>query len=139
MTLLTDPLKEVLNAGHLAHMVTLNEDGSPQVTVIWIGTDGDEIVSAHFGLYKKLRNLQRDPRVSLSLEIGGKNEHGLDNYLVIEGTATITEGGAAELLQRFAQVYMGQGSKWPPGDETPPAGYVVRIKPDHIRGVSPWT
>jgi PPOX class probable F420-dependent enzyme len=139
MTLLTEDLHEVLNAGHLAHMVTINDDGSPQASIIWVGTDRDEIVSAHFALYKKLRNIQRDPRVSLSFEIGGKNEAGLDNYLVIEGTATVTEGGAAELLRRFAQVYMGQGSQWPPLDGSQPAGYIVRVKPEVIRGVSPWT
>jgi PPOX class probable F420-dependent enzyme len=84
MTMLPDPIREALTAGHLAHLVTINPDGSPHVTIVWIGLEGDEIVSGHLPLHRKLRNVQRDPRVSLSIEVGGHNE-GLANYLVVEG------------------------------------------------------
>lgn len=138
MGLLTEPIRAALCEGHLAHLVTLNPDGSPQVTIVWIGVEGDEIVCGHLPMHKKLRNVQRDPRVSLSVELGGRNEFGLDHYLVVEGTARVTEGDAPELLQRLAHVYLGPDVVFPPGDNLPP-GYVMRITPEKIRGVSPWT
>jgi hypothetical protein len=54
----------------------LNPDGSPQVTVVWVGLYGDEIVSAHLRAHRKV---QADPRVALSIEAEGKTV-GLNNY-----------------------------------------------------------
>lgn len=98
---MNDIVREALTAGHLAHLVTLNKDGSPQVSIVWVGLDGDEIVCAHQNVYQKLKNIQRDARVALSMETGGKT-NGLDNYLVINGRARITEGGASKLLNQLA-------------------------------------
>jgi len=137
MSVLNAAARAALTAGHMAHMVTLDPDGSPHVTVVWTGMEGDEIVTAHMGAWKKGRNVQRDPRVSLSLETGGRNEMGLDNYLVVHGTARVQEGGAPELLQRLAEVYLGPGVKFPPMED-PPGGYVVRTTPTRIIGVGPW-
>ena len=61
--------RALLESDALAHLVTLNPDGSPQVTCIWVGVDGDEIVAGHLFPQQKLRNMERDPRVALS--IGG--------------------------------------------------------------------
>ena len=58
--ILNDKVRQALTAGNLAHLVTLNKDGSPQVSIVWVGLDGDEIVCAHLNLYKKLKNIQRD-------------------------------------------------------------------------------
>ena len=54
---------------------------------------------------------------------------GLDEYLVVRGAARVTEGGAAELLQRLAHVYLSPDTRFPPGDNPPP-GYVLRITPE---------
>ena len=138
MTVLTPEAREVLTAGRLAHLVTVNADGSPQVSIVWVGLDGDEIVSGHMGVRQKLRNVERDPRVVLSLETGTRNAMGLDEYLVVRGSARVTEGGAAELLQRLAHVYLSPDTRFPPGDNPPP-GYVLRITPESISGVGPWS
>ena len=136
--MLNDAAREALTAGHLAHMVTINADGSPQVAIVWVGLDGDEIVSAHLsGAQQKLRNIARDPRVVISMVTGGRNEYGLDHYLVVKGEARITEGGGPELLQRLAHVYLGPDVKFPPMDE-PPAGFIVRVTPSKVGGVGPW-
>ena len=127
----------VLRSGRLAHLVTLNKDGSPQMSAVWVGLDGDEIVCAHLMASQKVRNIQRDPRVSLSMETSGRNAMGLDEYLIVHGTARIVEGGAPELLQELALVYLGPGVKFPPF-ENPPAGYVTRITPLKYGGVGPW-
>ena len=104
MNVLTPEACDVLTAGRLAHLVTINADGSPQVSIVWVGLDRDEIVSGHLGARQKLRNVERDPRVVVSVETGHRNALGLDEYLVVRGTARVTEGGAPELLQRLAHV-----------------------------------
>jgi PPOX class probable F420-dependent enzyme len=129
--------RALLESSALVHMVTLNADGSPQVTIVWAGLDGDDIVSAHLFANRKVRNVQRDPRVSLSIEGTGIDARGLKEYLVVHGHARIEEGGAAELLQRLAHVYLGPEVRFPPMDD-PPAGYVMRTTPLRVGGVGPW-
>src|SRR3954453_5137570 len=130
--------KKLLESDRLAHMVTLNPDGSPQVSCVWVGLDGDEIVSGHLPRNQKVRNVERDPRVAISIEGSGLSEMGLREYLVVRGNARIQEGGAAELLQRLAHVYLGSDVKFPPMDD-PPAGYVIRTTPERLGGAGPWS
>jgi PPOX class probable F420-dependent enzyme len=130
--------REVLESDRLAHLVTLNPDGSPQVTCVWVGLEGDEIVSGHLGTWQKVRNIERDPRVALSIEAKGANELGLQEYLVVHGRARIQEGGAPELLQRLARTYIGPDAIFPPMPDPPP-GFVTRITAERLGGVGPWT
>ena len=138
MTVINADARSALTAGRLGHLVTLNPDGSPQVSLVWIGMDGDEIVSGHLGQGQKARNIERDPRVVLSVEAEGRNAVGLDHYLVVHGTARLTEGGGPELLQRLAEVYLGPGIKFPPFDDPPP-GRIIRISAARLGGVGPWS
>ena len=138
MSVLNDAARAAITGGHLAHLVTLDPDGSPQLSIVWVGLDGDDIVLGHLGQGRKLANLARDPRVALSLETGVRNDMGLDEYLTVRGTAAIEPGGAPELLQRLAHVYFGPDVRFPPMDDPPP-GNVVRITPSRVGGVGPWT
>ena len=135
---LPDSARRLVESDALAHLVTLNADGSPQVTCVWVGLDGDEIVSGHLVDQRKLRNVERNPRVALSIEGTEIQPPGLKQYLVVHGTARLVEGGAAELLQRLAYVYLGPDVKFPPMDDPPP-GHVMRITVERIGGVGPWT
>jgi len=136
---LPDSARELVESGSLAHLVTLNPDGSPQVTCIWVGLEDDEIVSGHLRLgQRKLKNVARDPRVALSIEGSEIQPPGLKQYLVIHGRARLVEGGAADLLQRLAHVYLGPDVTFPPMDD-PPAGLVMRISVERVGGVGPWT
>jgi PPOX class probable F420-dependent enzyme len=128
---------ELLESSALAHMVTLNADGSPQVSIVWVGVEGDELVTAHLPRHLKVRNVERDPRVSMSLEAPTTNSIGLKEYLVVHGRARVQEGGAPALLQRLAHVYLGPDVKFPPMPDPPP-GYVLRITPERLGGVGPW-
>jgi len=128
----------LLESGRLAHMVTINPDGSPQVTCVWVGLDRDEIVSGHLPRNQKVKNVERDPRVVISLEGADDTELGLREYLVVRGLAVVQQGGAPELLQRLARVYLGADVKFPPMDDPPP-GYVIRTTPERIGGAGPWT
>jgi len=95
--------RDLLESDAVAHVVTLDEDGGPQVTAAWVGLDGDEIVFATLPDQRKLKNLRRDPRIALSIPSTTTNEWGLLEYLVVYGTARVTEGGAPEVLQRLAR------------------------------------
>jgi PPOX class probable F420-dependent enzyme len=135
---LPDSAKELIESGSLAHLVTLNADGSPQVTCVWVGLDGDELVSGHLAAgQRKLQNVKRDPRVTLSFEGARVHPPGLKEHLVVHGRARLEEGGAPELLQRLAHVYLGPDVTFPPMDDPPP-GYIMRTTVERIGGVGPW-
>ena len=127
----------MLESDAVAYVVTLNEDGSPQVTAAWVGIDEDEIVLATIPDQRKLRNLRRDARIALSVPTTRVNEWGLLEYLVIYGAARVTEGGAPEMLQRLAHTYLGPDAVFP-NIPDPPPGYVTRITPERLGGVGPW-
>jgi PPOX class probable F420-dependent enzyme len=137
MAAIPESVRAVLESGALAHFVTLNKSGTPQVTCVWVGVQGDEVVSAHLFEHQKVRNVRRDGRVAFSMQAEGLNAFGLQNYLVVNGRARIEEGGAPELLQDLAQRYLGPGVKFPPMPN-PPAGYIMRITPERFGGVGPW-
>lgn len=137
--MLNDAARQLIRSGALAHLVTINEDGSPQLAVVWVGLDGGELVSAHLdGRQRKLQNIRRDPRVALSFEADGDNGIGMRNYLVVHGQARITEGGAPQLLNVLAQTYVGPGTSFPPMPDPPP-GFVVHITVDRVGGMGPWS
>jgi PPOX class probable F420-dependent enzyme len=129
--------RALIESDAVAHVVTLNPDGAPQVTAAWVGLEGDEIVLATLPDQRKLRNLRRDPRIAVSIPSTRTNEWGLLEYLVVYGTARVTEGRAAEILQRLAHTYLGPDVVFPPMPEPPP-GFVTRITPERLGGVGPW-
>ena len=139
MAKLNAAARKLIESGALAHLVTVNEDGSPQVAVVWMGLDGDDLVAAHLDpRQRKLANMRRDPRVSVSFETNEQNQYGMHEHLIVHGTAEITEGGAAELLQRLARVYIGPDAVFPPMPN-PPAGFITHIKITRIGGMGDWS
>lgn len=134
---LHEELKAVIDRGVHAHLVTINGDGSAQVTVVWLARDGDEVLVAHLGDGKKMRNIERDPRVVVSFTVDGSNAMGLHNYAVLHGHARLTDGGAPELLKSIAPRFLGEGVKFPPMDNPPP-GRIMHITVERVVGVGPW-
>ena len=128
----------LIESDALAHLVTLGADGRPQVTCIWIGLDGDEIVSAHLGPQRKLQNVRSNPRIVMSLESKTVNAMGLKEYLVIHGRARLEEGGAPELLQRLAHTYLGPDVIFPNMPDPPP-GMVMHTSIERVGGIGAWT
>ena len=137
MTEIPEEARAILEGDALAHLVTVNDDGSPQVSCVWVGLEDEEIVFASLGPRRKLDNLRRDPRVTLSVEGTKMSGIGLKEYVVVHGRARLVEGGGPELLQRLAHVYLGPDVRFPPFDNPPP-GHVLRISPQRVRGVGPW-
>ena len=130
--------RELLESAALAHLVTRNPDGSPQVTCVWVGLEGEEIVSGHLvDTQRKIRNVRADPRVVMSLEGTRIHPPGLKEYLVVHGSARLEPGGAPELLQRLAHTYLGPDVTFPPMPDPPP-GFVMRTTVERLGGVGPW-
>jgi hypothetical protein len=75
--------------------------------------------------------------VALSFEGTEIEPPGLRQYVVVHGRATIEEGGAPELLQELARVYLGPEVKFPPMDG-PPSGVRLRIAVERVSGIGPW-
>ncbi len=137
MATLPDAARAVVDSAALAHLATVDADGSPQASVVWAGTDGEEVVMASLGRRRKLDNIERDPRVVITMETDRVGPGGLTEYLIIHGRARVEAGGAPELLQRLARTYLGPDVVFP-AMEDPPPGYVVRVSVDRVGGVGPW-
>ena len=138
MAAIPESAKELIRTGPLGHLVTIGSDGAPQVTCVWVAVEGETLVTAHLNpAQRKLENVRRDPRVVISFEGTEVQPPGLRQYLVVRGTAEIEEGGAPELLQELAHVYLGPEVKFPPMDEPPP-GVRLRISVDRVGGIGPW-
>ncbi len=134
---LNDAARKLLDSDAVATVATLGPDGAPQLSAAWVGLEGDEIVFGTLDDQRKLRNLRRDPRIAITLQSAGINRWGLREYLVIDGVARVTEGGAAQLLQRLARTYIGPDAVFPAMPDPPP-GFVTRITVQRISGVGPW-
>jgi PPOX class probable F420-dependent enzyme len=137
MTSIPQAARSVLESPFPAHVTTLNEDGSPHVSLAWVGLDGDEVVFGTLFDQRKLRNLRRDPRMAVSVETSTVNDWGLVEYLTLYGRARITEGGAAELLQELAHTYLGPDVTFPAMPDPPP-GFVTHVAVERVAGVGPW-
>ncbi len=129
--------RALLESDAVAQVVTLDEDGAPFVTAAWVGVEADEIVLATIPDQRKLKNLRRDPRIALSVPSTNTNAWGLLEYLVVYGTARVTEGGAPEMLQHLAHTYLGPDVVFPNMPDPPP-GFVTRITVERFSGVGPW-
>jgi len=136
MSKLSPQLRALIQSGPMAHLSTIGADGRPQVTVIWIGLDGDDIVSGHMGYYVKLKNIQRDPRVVLSFDAPRQPGVFLNHYAVIQAQARIEPGEHAwDLLDRLAKVYMAPDAEFPAPRGS---GYLVRYSVERVNGIGPW-
>ena len=137
---LNDAARDLIGKGADSTLVTVNPDGSPQVSVVWVALqstpDGDELVTAHLAEHKKVRNVRKDPRVAVTILSLGAPGKGMRPYLSIAGTARIVEGGAPELLKELNPVLGDPNMKFPP-DNSPP-GFLTRIRIDKVGGIGPW-
>lgn len=135
--MLPESAKDLIRSGVLGHLATVAASGAPHVTCAWVGLEEDVLTIATLFDQRKLRNMRREPRVSLSFETQATNEWGLREYLVVEGIAEVTPGGAPQLLQELARTYIGPDVTFPAMPDPPP-GFVTRIAPTRVSGVGPW-
>ncbi len=137
---LNDSAREFIGDGADATLITLNPDGSPQVSLVWVAfrstPEGDELVTGHLSEHKKVRNIRKDPRVAVTIAQPGDTGKTLRNYLSVEGTAYIEEGGAPELLTELSEALLDP-NQFPPKDAPP--GFVTHVRIEKVGGVGPWS
>ena len=137
MSLLSAPIQALLGSDAVAHVWTSNPDGSPQVSVVWVIAQDDEILFGTAAGSVKARNLRRDDRLMLSIEDVERNERGFQRHLVVRGRARIEEGPDPVLMDRLAKKYLGLG-RHPLALRDSPDSVVVRVSIDRVSGVGPW-
>ena len=123
---LPDDAKALLDSKVYVTLATVNEDGSPQLTVHWVTRDGDDILLSTIRGRRKERNLRRDPRVSV-LAI---NPDDPENYLEARGSVTVTEEGGVDLINELNEKY--RGVRPYPLLAQQAQRVVVRLKPEHV-------
>lgn len=132
MVALPDSALALLELTVYGHVVTRNRDGTPQVTMVWVEADGGDLLFNTAEGRQKVRNLRRDPQIIVSV-------HDIENpqqYLLVQGTATISSEGADAQVDRLAKKYLGVDSyPWRGRGEQ---RRMVRVAIERIGGSGPW-
>jgi len=132
-----DSAREVLEGDGLAHLVTLDPGGRPQVSIVWVGLDGDEIVAGHLPEHRKIRE---HPSRAARRPLGRDGEPEPDRADRVarrprpRADHRGRRGGAAAAA---AHTYLGPDVRFPAVDDPPP-GHITRITAERIGGVGPW-
>jgi PPOX class probable F420-dependent enzyme len=125
MAALSDSARALIDGKSFATVGTIQPDGQPQLSIVWVTRDGDDVVFSTLEGRRKHTNLVRDPRVTLLITLP-ENQYA---YLEIRGTATLDTTGGDQLIDDLSQKYTGQ----PYGNDKPGDVRVnVRVKAEHI-------
>lgn len=118
---------EFLRRPQFAHVATLNPDGSPQVTALWVDTDGEAVLLNTARGRVKARNLERDPRVTVSIVDRDNPYMGMS----VSGRVEMVDEGAEEHIRSLNQKYQGNPD-YPlgPGERR----VILRVRPERIGG-----
>lgn len=127
----------LLGTDAVAHVWTCNPDGTPQISVVWVIVQEDEILFGTAGDSVKARNLARDPSVILSIEDTERNERGFQRHLVVRGTATVEPRFPAGLIDELCVKYVGLANH-PLSLRDSPNAVTIRVTVDRLSGVGPW-
>jgi PPOX class probable F420-dependent enzyme len=117
-------VRELADGRNFATVATVQPDGSPQASVVWIKRDGDDVLFSTIRGRQKTSNLARDPRVSVVVTDTASPYR----YAEIRGRAEITDDPTAALIHELAHKYTGRPFDLPPGQER----VIVRVRPGHV-------
>ena len=124
-------MKKLLQDKAYGHVVTFNAQGKPQLTMVWMDVDGDEILFNTSEGRRKSQNLRHDPGIIVSVQ----DRNDPQAYAVFHGKGRVTEAGADEHIDKLAKRFLG-ADKYPfrqPGEKR----LIVRIGVDRISGFGP--
>lgn len=124
-----DSVRTLLDGKNFASVATLGPDGAPQNSVVWIKREGDTVLFSSTDGRQKVRNLRRDPRISLSVfDLA-------DPYTSVEirGTAEIVPDERKRLPYELSHKYLGID---PPGEKDDEVRVIIRIVPRRVVGFS---
>lgn len=119
--------RRLLDGRNYAVLATVNADGSPQTSAMWVGRDGDDLLMSTVEGRRKHRNMVRDPRVSVTVIDSADPE----NYVELRGSVTMTPDIGRRVDTELSWKYDGQD----PGEDKPGAvRVVVRIEVNRVTG-----
>jgi PPOX class probable F420-dependent enzyme len=127
---LNDSVRAMLDARNFASVATLNPDGGPQASVVWVLRDGDSVLFSVTSTRRKARNLARDPRVSVTIFDLENPYHSVE----LRGTAELTEDPQRSLPQQLSQKYLGED---PPPEPDDVVRLIVRVTAEKVVEFSP--
>ncbi|MEE1737215.1 PPOX class F420-dependent oxidoreductase [Streptomyces sp. BE147] len=128
---LSEDLKNLLDTPVFVTIATIQPDGSPQLSPVWVKRDGDDVLISTTLDRRKEKNLRRDPRVTVIVQ-PADNPYA---YAEIRGTATVTTDGGQELINELAQKYTGKKyAEFNPSSVDDAPRVVVRITPRKVVG-----
>ncbi|MEI6361574.1 MAG: PPOX class F420-dependent oxidoreductase [Actinomycetes bacterium] len=127
MAALPEKAKTLLDSPEFATIATLNPDGQPQLSIVWVERDGDDVLVSTILGRQKHRNLERDPKVTV-LVCPKDSPY---EYAEIRGTAAMSEEGGRELIDRLCTKYTG-GERYAGDDGTDNVRVIVRITPTKV-------
>ena len=126
---LTEPLLELLRAPSTCYLATIMPDGSPQLTQTWVDTDGEHIIINTVEGFQKVRNIERDDRVALTVS----DHTEPTRYLQVRGRViSTTTAGGAEHIDQLSQKYTGKPYPWYGGRDQ--VRVILTIEAKHITG-----
>ncbi|GAB3686391.1 PPOX class F420-dependent oxidoreductase [Streptomyces sparsus] len=129
---LSDNLKQLLDSKVFIMVATVQPDGSPQVTPVWVKRDGDDVLFSTTVGRRKEKNLRRDPRVTVVVQPADSPY----SYAEIRGTAALTTDGGQELIDELARKYVGTDYvEFNPDSPNEAPRVVVRITPEKVVGM----
>ncbi|WP_113698877.1 TIGR03618 family F420-dependent PPOX class oxidoreductase [Nonomuraea lactucae] len=125
-----------------ATVVTANPDGSPQASLVWMRVEGDDLVFGAEERRRKVANLRRDPRVTVLVQDDRDHAIGLVQHLTVTGRASVEGPGIperyTELMDDLARRYLGT-ERYPMPNRGSGTAVIVRITPERIGGLGPWS
>ncbi|WP_326766925.1 PPOX class F420-dependent oxidoreductase [Streptomyces sp. NBC_01591] len=128
---LSEELKALLDTPVFVTVATIQPDGSPQVSPVWVKRDGDDVLISTTVGRRKEQNLSRDPRVSVVVQPFAAPY----TYAEIRGTAALTTEGGEELIDELSVKYTGKKyAEFNPSSADDAERVVVRITPRKVVG-----
>ena len=121
--------RDLLDGRNFATVATLNPDGGPQTSVVWILREGGTVAFSTTAGRRKARNLARDPRVSVSVFDTGNPYHSVE----IRGTAELVEDTGKSLPKALSRKYLGED---PPPEPDEVVRLIIRVTPDKVNTFS---
>jgi PPOX class probable F420-dependent enzyme len=126
---LPDELLALLRETSTCYIATLMKDGSPQLTQVWVDTDGEHVVINSVETHLKVRNLRRDPRVAVTVSDPAHPRR----YFQVRGRATLTTEGAVEHIEKLSQKYNGGPYPWYGGRDQ--VRVIITIEAERVSGM----
>jgi PPOX class probable F420-dependent enzyme len=128
VSIVLSPSARVLfDAAEYVTFATIDANGQPQLSIVWVARDGDDLLVSTIQGRRKYRNLRRDPRATVLLS--PRDAPWI--YVEVRGTATVIADGGRDLIESLSRKYTDD-ERYTYDDGTDHVRVVVRVTPTHV-------